>query len=354
MNLLDNYLLRAILASTGLVLLVLLALGGFIDLIAQLDGIGQGTFGVREALVFVLLRLPHTAFDMLPVAALLGALLGLGTLAGNSELIVMRAAGVSIARLAVSAVIAGAVLLIFAAALGELVGPPLERYAEQYRSLHKRGSFGDPAQTTWVRDGDLIFNVQTPEEGQISGAILVFELGEDQSLLSIGRADSAHLDGEQRWRLENYRETLLARRPIEARREMRSARASGLNPDLLKLSVVDPDELAARGLYAYTRYLRANGLESSRYEVALWSRIAMLTSIVIMTVLALPFVFGSLRTTGAGGRLMIGLLIGAAYFLVSKTLVNSSEVFALDPLLIAWLPTLALAAFTLIALTRVR
>lgn len=175
-----------------------------------------------------------------------------------------------------------------------------------------------------------------------------------QTLASLGRADAAHLDTEQRWLLENFRETLLARRPIEARSESRSSRAVGLNPELLELSVVDPNELAARGLYNYIGYLRDNDLDARRYEVAFWSRIATLTSVIIMTMLALPFVFGPLRSAGAGARLMVGVLIGAGYFLINKTLVNSSQVFELNPLLIAWLPTLALAAITWVALSRVR
>lgn len=354
MTIIDRYLLRVILLTTALVLFVLLALGGFIDFIAQLDGVGTGTFGVSEAIVYVLLRLPKNAFDMLPIAALLGALIGLGGLAGRSELVVMRAAGISVARLAVSAGLAGVVLLAVMAALGELVGPPLERYAEQFRTLHKKGHFGtDGTQSAWVKDGRLIVNVQAPGEDEARGAIYVFELGDGHSLERVGRADSAHLrDG--RWLLENYRETLPSRRPIEARSEPLSSRAGNLNPDLLELAVVDPGELAARGLYNYVRYLRSNGLDADRYELALWSRIASLASVLIMTALALPFVFGPLRSAGAGARLMVGVLIGAGYFLVSKTLVNSGEVFDLDPLLIAWLPTLALAVITVIGLSRVR
>ncbi|MGH8542883.1 MAG: LPS export ABC transporter permease LptG [Gammaproteobacteria bacterium] len=355
MNLLDRYLLRAILKTTGLVLLVLLSLSGFIDFIAQLDNIGEGTYGVTEAVMFVLLRLPRSAVDMLPIAALLGSLMGLGALAGQSELVVMRASGVSIARLAVSTVLAGIVLLVIMAALSEFVGPPLERFAEQYQALHRKGSFGgDSAESAWVKDGPLIVNVRPPEENEVRGAILVFELGGDQSLLSVGRADAAHLDIDERWLLENYRETRLAERPIQASSESRSSRAGSLNPELLELSVIDPEELTARGLFGYIAYLRGNGFDATRYEVVFWSRIATLVSVVIMTALALPFVFGTLRSSGAGARLMIGVLIGAGYFLINQTLISSSEVFELDPLLIAWLPTLVLGAVTLAALSRVR
>jgi lipopolysaccharide export system permease protein len=73
-----------------------------------------------------------------------------------------------------------------------------------------------------------------------------------------------------------------------------------------------------------------------------------------MPVLALAFVFGSLRTGGAGGRLMIGVIIGLAYYLASETLANSGQVFHLNPILVTWLPSGILTAVTLYALSRIR
>ena len=75
---------------------------------------------------------------------------------------------------------------------------------------------------------------------------------------------------------------------------------------------------------------------------------------MIMPVLALAFVFGSLRTGGSGARLMIGVVIGLAYYLASEMLANSGQVFNLNPALVAWLPSVALALITLIALQRIR
>ena len=75
---------------------------------------------------------------------------------------------------------------------------------------------------------------------------------------------------------------------------------------------------------------------------------------MIMPVLALAFVFGSLRTGGAGARLMIGVVIGLAYYLASEMLANSGQVFNLNPAVVAWLPSAALAAVTIVALQRVR
>jgi len=112
--------------------------------------------------------------------------------------------------------------------------------------------------------------------------------------------------------------------------------------------------LSARGLISYISYLRRNELSAQRYETELWSRVARTVTVIVMPVLALAVVFGSLRSAGSGGRLMIGVLIGLAYFLASEMTANSGQVFNLNPALVTWLPSFALILVTGFALTRVR
>ena len=76
-GILSQYMMRTILASTALVLVVLLALAGLFEFIAELDDT-RGNYQTPQAVLFALLRLPNLAFEMLPVAALIGSLLGLG------------------------------------------------------------------------------------------------------------------------------------------------------------------------------------------------------------------------------------------------------------------------------------
>ena len=86
----------------------------------------------------------------------------------------------------------------------------------------------------------------------------------------------------------------------------------------------------------------------------MWSRVARTATVAIMPVLALAFVFGSLRSAGSGSRLLIGVLIGLAYFLASEMIANSGQVFNLNPAVVNWAPSLVLLAVTVFALNRVR
>ena len=76
--------------------------------------------------------------------------------------------------------------------------------------------------------------------------------------------------------------------------------------------------------------------------------------VVVMTILALPFVFGSLRSAGAGARLVVGLIVGLSYYVAGQGLTSGGEVYGLDPLVIAWAPTGVLLVVTAVAFSRIR
>lgn len=354
MTLLTTYLMRAILTSTLLVLLVLLALAGLFEFIGQLDST-QGNYGVAQALLFALLRLPQLSFEMLPIAALIGALLGLGTLANNSELVVMRTAGLSVAQLAGMVAVGGVVLTVFTALVGEFIGPPLDYFARTMRD-EARFEQDDRANgnAAWVKDGPVILHLERINTEFEFGAVYMFRFNEDRSLASIARAENAGIDDSEQWVLENLRETRFDGNSVDVVEAPRAVAEFDVNSELLGITLVKPVSLSARGLMSYISYLKRNGLDAQRYETELWSRIARTSTVVIMPVLALAFVFGSLRSAGAGGRLMIGVLIGLAYFLASEMLANSGQVFNLNPAVVTWLPSIALMMVTGFALSRVR
>ncbi len=354
MDILSKYLMRTILTSTMLVLCVLLALAGLFQFIGNLDDV-QGDFGIPQALIYSALRLPQISFEMLPMAALIGSLLGLGGLATSSELVVMRTAGLSVAKLARMVAVSGGVLLVITALIGEYIAPPLDYFArnmrDEARFSQSGRDFGNPA---WVKDGPVILHLERVNTEFEFGGVYLFRFNPDNTLQSIARAENSGIDSDDRWILENVRETRFERDGVQAASSTVEVESFDLDSDLLGITLVKPVSLSARGLLSYIGYLRKNDLSAIRYEMELWSRIATTATVAIMPVLALAFVFGSLRSSGAGSRLMIGVMIGLGYFLASEMLSNSGQVFNLNPALVTWIPTLALLAITVVALSRVR
>ncbi|MEM7763692.1 MAG: LPS export ABC transporter permease LptG [Pseudomonadota bacterium] len=354
MRLVTSYLLKTVIAATGLVLLVLLALAGFIEFIGQLDNTGEGSYTTSGAVLYTALRLPLLAVEMLPVATLLGALLGLGALAGNSELIAMRAAGISAPRLAMSVSISGFILAVLGAVLGEYIAPPLDQFARQYRSSARTDNASVGERNTWVRDGQRIFNVEGVNDRFGFGGFYVFEIDEQQRLTRVGTASRADLTSEGDWLLDNYSETTFKADGIEAARDVFAKQGYQVDPDVLGIAALRPGSLSFGGLLAYLRYLEQNKLDSRAYTTELWGRVSNVIAVILMPMLAIGFVFGSLRSTGAGARLLVGVLIGLGYFLASRTLANSGQVFSIDPMLVGLAPAVVLALVTAFAVARVR
>lgn len=353
-RILTHYLLRTILATTALVLIVLLALAGLFEFIAELDDT-RGDYQTPQAVLYTVLRLPQLAFEMLPVSVLIGSLLGLGTLAANSEIIVMRAAGLSVRRLSAMVGVTGGVLLLATVLIGEFIGPPLDYFA---RSLRIESRFEQTERRTgnetWIREGNLFLHLERVNSEFEFGSVYMFRFDQSNQLAAIARAENSGIDDDDQWVLENYRETQFAADGVHVVDSPVAIESFGIEPEVLGISLVKPQSLSGRGLYSYIAYLRRNQLDARRYEAELWYRVARTSTVVIMPILALAFVFGSLRTGGAGARLMIGVVIGLAYYLGSEMLANYGQVFSLNPAVVAWFPTAVLFAVTVLALRRIR
>src|SRR5690554_7623108 len=134
MRKLDLYIGTTVLWS---IIAVLLVITGLAVLFAFIDQLGdlEGGYTLQEALIYVGLTTPRRAYDVLPMSALIGCLVGLGTLASNSELTVMRAAGVSLMRILWAVMKPLLLLMLIGVALAEYVMPWTESMAQEHRSL---------------------------------------------------------------------------------------------------------------------------------------------------------------------------------------------------------------------------
>ena len=351
---LTQYMMRTIIASTVLVLIVLLALAGLFEFIGELDDT-RAAYQTPQVILYSALRLPNLAFEMMPIAALIGSLLGLGALAGNSEIIVMRSAGLSVNRLGGMVALSGLAMLIATGLIGEFIGPPLDLYAREMR-LEARSEKDDVrlGNATWVKDGRVYLHLERINSEFEFGSIYLFRFDDDNELASIAKAENSGIDDNDNWVLENLRETKFRNDGVQVVESQRAVETFEVNAELLGSSLAKPLSLSAQGLLVYIDYLKRNNLDSDQYESELWYRVSRTSAVLIMPILALSFVFGSLRSGGAGGRLAIGLVVGLAYYLASETLANSGQVFNLNPALLSWLPTLALLFVTAVAMSRIR
>jgi lipopolysaccharide export system permease protein len=355
MNTLDRYLYRTVLIYTLMALAVLVTLGALFLFISQQGDIGVGNYSAGEAFLYTLLNLPEQAFEVLPIAATIGALMGLGNLASGSELVVTRASGVSVWRIAWPVGLAGLTLALIMYGIGEYVAPPMAQLAKREKTTSKLADISFAGSSSaWVKDGNLILRVQTGEVDQAFGGVSLFELDGANRLRSVKRAESISVADPGHWRLHNVSTTRFTDDRIESQVVPEITMASAVNPDFLGLAATDPDLLTLRGLASYIDHLRRNNLGTVPYEIGFWSRIARLFAVIVVTLLALPFVFGPLRTTGAGARTVIGVLLGVVFFLITGMVEKGGQLFGVNPMLVGWLPTAVIGVCTLIAISRTR
>jgi lipopolysaccharide export system permease protein len=354
-NILDRYLYRTVLLYTLMAMGVLLALGALVLFITQQSDIGVGSYSAADAFLFTLLNMPQQAFELLPIGAMIGALMGLGNLAAGSELVVTRASGVSVWRIAWPVGLAGLTLALIMFGVGEYAAPSMAQFAKREKTISKLAdvSFAGTS-SAWVKDGNRILRVQTGEVNRAFGGVSVFELDGPTRLRSIERAARISVADPGRWSLHNVATSRFGKDRVEGDTVGELTMQSTVNPEFLGLAATDPQMLTLYGLAAYIDHLRRNNLDTASYEIGYWSRIARLFAVIVVTLLALPFVFGPLRATGAGTRTVIGVLLGVVFFLITRTVENGGHLFNLNPALVGWLPTAVIGFCTLVAISRTR
>ena len=354
MTLLDRYIGRHVLRATGLALLVLVALFVLITFVDDLDTVGKGDYTLSNAVAYVILIIPRLAFAAFPVAALIGSLIGLGTLASNSELTVLRASGISPTRITFAVMKTGAMLMIAALVIGEWVAPQAERLAEERRSLaiDKRLSL-KTGYRLWIRDGERFVNVGQVLPDNRMQDIYIYDFDSMRRLRFATHASVAtYSDGK--WILEHVRQSEIRSDGVRKRSFQELEWRSSFAPDLVAVVVVKPERLSALGLHKYLNYLRANDLDTAYYEYALWKKLVYPVATGVMIFLAVPLVLGKLRTAGLGPRLVVGVLAGIGFHILQQVAGQAGVVYGISPVLSATAPSALFFGFAVWRMRRVR
>ncbi len=343
MTILQRYIAKTIFSSTVLVLVILLSLYTFMDFIAEMDDVGKGQYQLAEVITYLALSMPKRIYELLPVAALLGSVLGLGTLASQSELVVMRAAGQSIARISRAVLIVALTLTVVAFLVGELIRPPAEQKAREVQSMAQTGTVGSRSRHGfWTRDGQHFNHIsQVLPDGRFAD-VSIYEFDNNNQLRTVTRAENAEYQ-EDNWLLSNVVQSTIDSEGVVVNAEEYAQWTSQLNPGMVNVVIVPPEFLPLWGLVEYIDYLEANHQSVGQYSIALWSKLMMPLSSAVMVFLAVPFIFGPLRSAPMGGRIVVGALVGIGFHLINQSFQHMGLVFGILPWLAASLPTVLFA-----------
>ena len=340
MNLFDRYIGRIVAGGTLIALLVVVGLDMFFTVIDQVDNVGKNGYSMGLMLQYVVLTIPQSLYELFPLAALLGSLMGMGTLAANSELVAMRAAGVSVWRIVRSVMQVGVLMLLAVVFVGEVVAPVS---GQQQQNL--RATATDPGVSflggngLWVRDERRFINARSVLDRQNLADLTVYAFDDDGRLSMTTHATHAEFVDSQ-WVLHGVRQSTIAADGVTVNHAAAQVWPSLLTPELLGVVMLKPKTMSAADIGQLVGYLDDNGLDSSEYRFAFWGRFMTPVSALVMLFISVPFVFGGLRSVSAGQRIFIGVLVGFGFYIISQVLTQMGQIYRLPPLATMLVPNI--------------
>ena len=337
----ERYLARQIYAAVGFVLLGFLALFALFDLIAELRDLGMGDYQLRQIFTAVALWMPGRAYDLVPIAVLIGTLYVLANLSSNSEFTVMRASGLSPTRAGWMLAKVGLVFAALTFVIGEWVVPASEQAAQQVRMRAIQSLIGGSFHSgLWFKDGRSFINVREARDADLLQGVRIYEFDAAFRLRQVTEAERGEYAGDGKWRLLRVAQTKLGPGgPSVAHHEEADWR-SAVSPDLLNVLIVSPERMSALKLYQYLQHLTGNRQKSGRYEIALWKKLFYPLAALVMMALALPFAYMHARSGMVGFKVFLGIMLGIFFHMLNSLFSHVGLLNEWPPMAAAALPSL--------------
>lgn len=333
---LGRYIGLSVIEAMLMVLMVVVFLNNLFTFLDQLGDM-RANYQLPQVLKYMLLTTPKRIYEAIPISALIGCLAGLGGMAGHNELVILRAAGVSLSRIGWEVMKPALVMIIIGMLIGEYLMPTAEQTALTNRKIERSADGRYTDEGLWHREGNsyMFFNAIQPD-GVLYG-VSRFVFDDQNRLMASSHADRAVYQGKH-WILENVKNSHYQDDTITTTTNPVENWHTELTTTLLKVVVVRPNDLSIRGLIAYADYLRDQGLESGEYDLAFWKKVLQPLSIMALVLIGMSFVFGPLRSVSIGLQLFTGVVTGIIFLILQNLMEPASLVFGFSPLIAVLLP----------------
>lgn len=317
----------------------------------QLEDVGTGGFGTREAILYTLYHMPRRAIDLFPFVALLASVLVLGAMAANRELVVMRASGISPTRITLSLLKAGGLLLALMITLELWVAPTLQQRAFQLRVATVADNTGENNTGLWAKSSDGVVSIGNLRHGRIPTQLEIMSLGQQQTLSTYLYAENANIVSPQLWRLHNVTRKSFGDQPRTEHLDTLNW-IPVLSPAQLRLLDRPPESLSVPDLIRYVGYLEAQGQNAQRFNLSLWQKLSLPLTALAMILLAAPLSFANPRGANLGLRVVAGAAIGLGVYTLIQVSANLGLLYNLNAPLLTLTPGALLIVAALLWLRR--
>lgn len=349
---LDRYIVKHIILATAFVVLIVTGLSFLITLLGELKEI-SGDYHFYQAILYVLMRLPYTIYQFFPMLVLVGGMIGLSMLATHRELIVMRASGFSVLQVVRAVMLAALILVIFATFLGEYVAPRANFAADKRKdNLQNSGQAVATVTGVWVHEGNSFLHIDRVIGVDHLEGVSRYEFDNQHQLIAAYFAKKIDYENKT-WQLHDLVKTTFSHDRTVSQVVKNGTWNLTLNPTLLNVGIIIPEEMSLRRLSRYSAHLIENHLQASDFQFEFWKRLFQPLTTFVMILLAIPFVFGSPRTVTMGLRILLGVMVGFAFYMLNALFGQLSVVFQIPPVMAALLPTVLFAVAGYVFLMRV-
>lgn len=353
-KLLSRYIAQTVLSAIALVTFMLAGLQLFILFVNQLDDLGKANFGLFQAAIFVLLQMPYQVYLFFPIASLLGSLIGLGIMANHRELVVMRAAGMSIGQVTLAVFKASLLVIVLVTVAGETIVPRLAYWANnqklQAMSDHQALRTG---KGVWLRSKNDFIHVEVVLPDNVLQEVNQFHFDDTHHLRAARKIKQLHFD-QGAWFATGVAETRFEAGKTVVKHIDQMDWEVPLKPSVLRVGSSEPDEMTLKALHHYLQIQKTNHQAAGQYQLAYWQRLLQPFATMVMMLLAIPFIFGPLRSSTMGSKLLAGATVGFGFHMMNRIFGPVSQVFQWPVEIAAFGPTLLFAIIGVYLMRRAR
>ena len=281
---------------------------------------------------------PRYLYEILPIAALIGAVLGLGTLASNSELVIMRSIGISLWRIVGWVIRSALILVILSFALSEWVIPYTNEQAKSVKDHRSVSALGE-VKGYWTREGQrFIYIDYANAQGQLKH-VQVVDFDEGYHLKGVLNAAQGQFVKDGDWNLERVSQVdILPQGNATLVNAAQLPLSLALQPKYVHMVTIDPEDLSPSQLISFMSYMEEYSQVPKTYKLAFWQKVASPFALIALVVIACSFIFGPLRQQSMGFRLVIALFIGLSFFYLQDFLGYASLVYSPSPAWFVFVP----------------
>ena len=318
----NRYIYRHLFQGTFMALGVLVSLGVFFTFVGQLEDVGRGDYSLLRVVEYVALVVPGKIVEYMPLAILLGTILNLGSLASNSEIIAMQAAGISVMQLMLAVLRAALLMAFLSFLLADWVVPMSETSAREIRTSSINATQAlSGKKGLWIKDENRVLHIRLLLPKGIAKSVEIYQLDENGKLVATTKAESAIPAGDQ-WRLLKVQQTIIGEDSVEVKNFDELIYPGNISYALLDALIIEPRYMSSVDLYSYLRFLQKNNLDDAVESLTFWQKVFAPLTVLVMCILAVPFILGSQRQGSTGVRTIIGILLGLTYVAADKLLVQ--------------------------------